>query len=138
MADTLTSYAIVLLVLLMLMVLIYIIRKKYNGNESRQDSFSSTNKIPVLESMIFPKKRTPPEVIGTGKGVKILLEVPIDRTNEIKIETRANQLQVRVDAEEKNYLEIIDLPPEASIQIVKSSLTNGLLELTLKRKAEVK
>ena len=118
-----------------MIVIIYVVRKQYYRKGIPDNLISTTRAGPIIsEPIVFPKKSNIPELIQTKEEIKVLVGIPIDPTNIIKIKTDDNRLRVAVKAESKSYVEIIDLPPEANTRHVKSSYRNGMLEITFKRK----
>jgi HSP20 family protein len=47
-------------------------------------------------------------------------------------------VEINSEDPKRKYHEVIDLPPEADIDIVKSAFTNGLLEITFDKKPKSK
>src|SRR5437867_3173355 len=56
--------------------------------------------------------------------------VPKDK---IKINAYLDKVEVTTE-DEKKYHEVVDIPPEADIETVKSSYNNGILEIVFKKK----
>jgi len=49
-----------------------------------------------------------------------------------------NKVEINSEDPKRRYHEVIDLPPEADIDVVKSTFTNGLLEITFNKKPKSK
>lgn len=77
------------------------------------------------------------EVTTTDKEVKVVVELAGVSKERIRINAYDNKVEINSEDPEK-YHEVIDLPPEADIDIVKSAFTNGLLEITFDKKPKSK
>jgi HSP20 family protein len=78
------------------------------------------------------------EVTTTDKEVKVVVEVPGISKERIRINAYDNKVEINSEDPKRKYHEVIDLPPEADIDIVKSAFTNGLLEITFNKKPKSK
>jgi HSP20 family protein len=56
----------------------------------------------------------------------------------IKINAYEDKVEVKSEDPPKKYHRIIDIPPEADIETVKSSYKNGILEIMFKKKEQIK
>lgn len=77
------------------------------------------------------------EVTTTDKEVKVVVELHGVSKERIRINAYDNKVEINSEDPEK-YHAVIDLPPEADIDIVKSAFTNGLLEITFDKKPKSK
>jgi len=76
------------------------------------------------------------EVITRGKEVKIITELPGVSKERIKINIHNKELEIDVESEKRRYYEIIHLPIEANTKRLKSTIINGMLEVTFKKNAK--
>jgi HSP20 family molecular chaperone IbpA len=74
------------------------------------------------------------EVIRFTKEIKVIAELPGAFEDSININVYDNEIEIEAQSERTSYYEIINLPPQADIKILKSVFLNGFLELTLKKK----
>lgn len=75
------------------------------------------------------------DVFEEEKEVKVVAELPgIDR-NDIELHATENSLTISVDTEERRYFKELELPVEVEPSSAKSSYRNGVLEVTLAKKA---
>jgi HSP20 family molecular chaperone IbpA len=74
------------------------------------------------------------EVIRFAKEIKVIAELPGAFEDSININVYDNEIEIEAQSERTSYYEIINLPPQADIKILKSVFLNGFLELTLKKK----
>jgi HSP20 family molecular chaperone IbpA len=72
------------------------------------------------------------EVIRFSKEIKVITELP--GAFNININIQDNELEIDAQSETRRYYEIVLLPAEAAAKVLKSTFSNGTLELTFKRK----
>ena len=79
------------------------------------------------------------DVTTTDKDVKVAVEMPGVKKENIKINLYDNSLEVTTtDTEERKYREVIELPAEADIETATSTYKNGILEIVFKKKEQSK
>jgi len=76
------------------------------------------------------------EVITRGKEVKIITELPGVSKERIKINVHNKELEIDAESEKRRYYEIIHLPIEANTKRMKSTIINGMLEVTFEKNAK--
>jgi HSP20 family molecular chaperone IbpA len=76
------------------------------------------------------------EVITRGKEVKIITELPGVSKERIKINVHNKELEIEAESEKRRYYEIIHLPIEANTKRLKSTIINGMLEVTFEKNAK--
>jgi HSP20 family protein len=87
---------------------------------------------------ILTERQPLSDVSSTDKEVVVTVELPGVSKEEIKIEANENQVDIKTEGPKRKYHEVIDLPTEADIETVKSTFTNGLLEITFDKKSKDK
>ena len=73
------------------------------------------------------------EVITRGKEVKIISELPGVSKERIKMNVYNKELEIDAESEKRRYYEIIHLPIEANTKRIKSTIINGMLEVTFEK-----
>ncbi|MGI8719188.1 MAG: Hsp20/alpha crystallin family protein [Nitrososphaeraceae archaeon] len=73
------------------------------------------------------------EVITRGKEVKIISELPGVSKERIKMNVCNKELEIDAESEKKRYYEIIHLPLEANTKRLRSTIINGMLEVTFEK-----
>ena len=73
------------------------------------------------------------EVITRGKEVKIITELPGVSKERIKMNVYNKELKIDAESEKRRYYEIIHLPIEANTKRIKSTIINGMLEVTIEK-----
>ena len=85
---------------------------------------------------ILTERQPLSEVSATDKEVKVTIELPGVPKEQIRIDANENQVDIKTDGSKRRYHEVIDLPAEVDIESVKSTFTNGLLEITFNKKSK--
>ena len=78
------------------------------------------------------------DISSTDKEVKIVAEMPGIKKENIKINAYENSVEIISDDPQRKYHKVIDLPPEADIETVKSLYNNGILEIVFNKKKQTK
>ncbi len=79
------------------------------------------------------------DVITSDKDIKVTVEMPGISKQDVKINAYDSSVEVSTtDTASKKYRRIIELPPDADIETARSTYTNGILEVTFKKKAKPK
>jgi HSP20 family protein len=79
------------------------------------------------------------DVISTDKDIKVAVEVPGISKQDIKINVQDSSVEVStIETAPKKYRRLIELPPDTDIESAKSTYTNGILEITFKKKSKPK
>ena len=78
------------------------------------------------------------DISSTEKEVKVIVEMPGIKKENIKINAYENSLEIISDDPQRKYHKVIDLPLEADIETVKSIYNNGILEIVINKKKQTK
>ena len=79
------------------------------------------------------------DITTTDKDVKVVVEMPGIDKKDIKISAYDSSVEISTtNTSERKYRSVIELPPEANTETVKSTYNNGILEITFKKKEETK
>ena len=79
------------------------------------------------------------DVNTTDKEIKVIVEMPGIKKEDIKINAIDNQIEVTTaENSQRKYSKAIELPKEADIETAKSTYNNGILEVTFDKKKENK
>jgi HSP20 family protein len=79
------------------------------------------------------------DVISTDKDIKVAVEMPGISKQDIKINVQDSSVEVStMETAPKKYRRLIELPPDADVETAKSTYTNGILEITFKKKSKPK
>jgi HSP20 family protein len=79
------------------------------------------------------------DVTTTEKDVIVTVEMPGVSKQDIKINAYDSSVEVStIESAAKKYRRLIELPPDADVETAKSTYTNGILEITFKKKGKPK
>jgi len=79
------------------------------------------------------------DVVTTDKEVKVIAEMPGISKENIKLNAYENKVEISTtEKAERKYHKIIELPPDADVDTVRSSYKNGILEITFDKKSRPK
>ena len=79
------------------------------------------------------------DITTTDKDVKVVVEMPGIDKKDIKISAYDSSVEISTtNTSERKYRSVIELPPEANTETVKSTYNNGILEITFKKKEQTK
>jgi len=87
---------------------------------------------------ILTERQPLSDISSTDKEVKVTVELPGVSKEQIRIDANENQVDIKTEGTKRRYHEVIDLPTEVDIDSVKSTFTNGLLEITFNKKSQDK
>ena len=79
------------------------------------------------------------DVITTDNDLKVTVEMPGISKSDIKISAYDGSVEVSTtETAPRKYHRFIELPPNADLETAKSIYTNGILEITFKKKGKPK
>jgi len=79
------------------------------------------------------------DITTTDKDVKVVVEMPGIDKKDIRISAYDSSVEISTtNNSERKYKSVIELPPEANTETVKSTYNNGILEITFKKKEQTK
>ncbi len=78
------------------------------------------------------------DINTTEKDVKVILEMPGIRKEDIKVRAFDGTVEVLTNDPKRKYHKTIDLPNDVDLETAQSSYNNGILEITFGKKKETK
>ena len=78
------------------------------------------------------------DVNTTDKEVRVVLELPGVKKEDIKINTYGEAVEVTANNAQRKYHKTIELPKEANTDTAKSTYHNGILEITFSKRENSK
>ncbi len=78
------------------------------------------------------------DVNSTDTDVKVILEMPGIRKEDIRINAYDGEVEVIANDPQRRYHKTIELPQDADIETAKSKYHNGILEVTFNKKKSTK
>ena len=109
--------------------------KSLFGRRGISSASAATSGKPLTAGEIEPLS----DITTTDKEVKVVVEMPGIDKKDIKISAYDSSVEISTaNTAQRKYRSIIELPPEADIETVKSTYNNGILEITFKKKEQTK
>jgi HSP20 family protein len=86
-----------------------------------------------------PTEREPvADVNSTDREVKVVMEMPGVKEEDIAINAYDGKLEVLTNAPHRNYRKLVELPQDADTETARFKHNNGVLEVTFKKKRNAK
>ena len=105
------------------------------GSRGISSASAATSGKPLTAGEIEPLS----DITTTDKEVKVVVEMPGIDKKDIKISAYDSSVEISTaNTAQRKYKSIIELPPEADIETVKSTYNNGILEIAFKKKEQTK
>jgi HSP20 family protein len=91
----------------------------------------------IQKPQITAEREPLSDVTSTDREVKVVLEMPGIKKEDIKINANEQKVEVKTsDSSERKYSKVLTLPKEADIETARSTYNNGILEVTFDKKKE--
>ena len=106
--------------------------KEFGNIKSPMSGGRATFGVPKISSEREPLT----DISTTATEVKVAIEMPGVSKENIKIQAYENKVEVESNDPKRKYHEVIDIPPEADIETIKSTYNNGILEIVFGKKQQ--
>ena len=106
--------------------------KEFGNIRSPMSGGQTTFGVPRISSEREPLT----DISTTPTEVKVAIEMPGVAKENIKIRAYDNKVEVESIDPKRKYHEVIEIPPEANIETVKSTYNNGILEIVFGKKQQ--
>ena len=105
------------------------------GSRGISGASTTTSSRPLTAGEIEPLS----DITTTDKEVKVVVEMPGIDKKDIKIRAYDSSVEIStINTAQRKYKSVIELPPEADAETVKSTYNNGILEIAFKKKEQTK
>lgn len=91
-----------------------------------------------IKSHISAEREPLSDIYSTDKEVKIVLELPGIKKEDIKINATEGMVEITTTGSQRKYHKTLELPPEADIDSARSNYNNGILEIIFNKKQNIK
>ena len=108
------------------------------GNVRPSSRLGESSTTTEAKPLISGEREPLVDVTTTDNEVKVILEMPGVSKENIKINAYDNSVEIKSEDPQRKYHRVVDLPPEADIESVKSTYKNGILEIVFKKKEQTK
>ena len=90
-----------------------------------------------IKSHISAEREPLADVYSTDKEVKVVLEMPGIKKEDIKINAYEQKVEIKTaENAQRKYHKIVDLPKQTDLETARSTYNNGILEVTFDKKKE--
>jgi len=90
------------------------------------------------ESKISEEREPLTDIIEGDEDVAVTVEIPGVEKENIDLNVNEDNLEITVDAPQRKYHKIIDLPCDVKPKTTKATYKNGILDVNLKRRERKK
>jgi HSP20 family protein len=108
--------------------------KSLDGLDAKKTNIAT--KTSCTASPISIEREPLVDVNSTEKEVKVVLEMPGVRKEDIKVNTANSHVDIFASYNSRKYQTSIELPKEADVETARSNYNNGILEITFNKKKE--
>ena len=108
------------------------------GNVKPTSAGRSMGRIGGSKPQISAEREPLSDVNVADKEVKVVLEMPGIKKEDIKINAYDRAIEVIADNPQRKYRKTIDLPQDVDIETARSTYNNGILEVTFDKKIQTK
>jgi len=108
------------------------------GNVKPTSAARSMGRIGGSKPQISAEREPLSDVNVSDKEVKVVLEMPGIKKQDIKINAYDGAVEVIADNPQRKYHKTIDLPEDIDIETARSAYNNGILEITFDKKKQTK
>src|SRR6478672_13926863 len=93
----------------------------------------------IGKPQISTERESKPVVTTTDDEVKVVLEMPGINEEDIKINTYGKKIEIKTaGTSHRKYYKIVNLPPEADANTARFTYNNGILEVIIDKKRDIK
>src|SRR3954447_27001297 len=109
------------------------------GNVKAGKDIAGQQYLDIDKPQISSEREPLSDITTTDKEVKVVLEMPGIKKEDIKINTYDEKVEIKTaENAQRNYHKIIDLPKQADLETARSTYNNGILEVTFDKREENK
>lgn len=114
------------------------IRVDPDGKPIVQEFGNHRLKSPGGETTISEEREPLTDIMECDEDVAVTVEIPGVEKEDIDLHVEETKLTIHVDAPERKYNKVVDLPCEVRPDTTKATYTNGVLDISIRRKAKKK
>lgn len=90
------------------------------------------------KSLISEEREPLTDVMEGEKEVTITVEIPGVEKQDIDLRATEDELEINVNAPQRKYHKVVDLPVDVKPKTTKATYKNGILDVVIKRKEQKK
>lgn len=108
--------------------------KSLGKNREEQEGFRTRENYPHISAEREPLA----DVNVTDRNVKVILEMPGVKKEEIKINAYEGMVEVLANDQQRRYHRTIEIPQDINIETATSTYNNGILEISFNKTENIK
>jgi HSP20 family protein len=108
------------------------------GNIRSPSRLGAAGTTAATRPLISGEREPLADITTSDKEVKVILEMPGVNKENLRINAYDNSVEVKSEDPQRKYHHVMEIPPEADIETVKSTYKNGILEIVFKKKEQTK
>jgi len=107
------------------------------GNVKAGKNIAGGGHLGIQKPQITAEREPLSDITTTENEVKVILEMPGIRKEDIKINAYDEKVEVKTaDSSARKYHKVLNLPKQADLETARSTYNNGILEVTFDKKKE--
>lgn len=110
-----------------------------DGKPKIQEFGNRPMTTPKGDSMISEEREPITDIIEGKDDVAITIEIPgVEKKEDIDLSVKENILEIKVDAPQRKYHKVVDLPSKVKPKSTKATYKNGILDIILEKRDKKK
>lgn len=109
-----------------------------DGKPRIQEFGNRPSRSPSGEPMISEEREPLTDLIEGEEEVSVTVEIPGVEKEDIDLEVMEDTLEITVDAPQRKYHKLLELPCDVKPKTTKATYKNGILDVEIKRKEKKK
>ena len=109
-----------------------------DGKPRIQEFGNRPKRTPTGDSMISEEREPLTDIIEGDTDVAITVEIPGVEKENIDLNVTEETLEIKVDAPQRKYHKVVDLPCGVKTKSTKATYKNGILDVVLEKKDKKK
>jgi HSP20 family protein len=109
-----------------------------DGKPRIQEFGNRPTRTPKGESTISEEREPLTDIIEGKNTVAITLEIPGVEKDNVDLSIKENVLEIKVNAPQRKYHKIVDLPCKVKPKSTKATYKNGILDIVIEKKERKK
>lgn len=105
-----------------------------DGKPRIQEFGNRPTRTPKGNSIISEEREPLTDIIEGKEDIAITIEIPGVEKDDIDLIVKDDTLEIKVDAPQRKYHKVINLPCEAKTESTKATYKNGILDIVLEKK----
>ena len=105
-----------------------------DGKPHIENFGNRSTRAPTGNSMISEEREPLTDIIEGKDNVAITIEIPGVEKEDINLNVKENNFEIKVDAPQRKYHKVVNLPCKVKSKSTKATYKNGILDIVLEKK----